>query len=367
LSSAGQATQDQQATYAVNTIGDGGTGNWYAVRDSGGLGNIQNIGRQIFTNAQNQGIIGSGTNVFFGANADGTFNDTPALTNSDFNGLNDSDITGDAVDSTGAGSNTGMFDSGSGFGAGSSPYTSTSPQDSAGSATFGGPITATLGDGTTQTIQDPNIVGSGGGGDPPESSVTMGDGPSESNVFGSSAMGTGFGTSPGDGSTGVPGVSSQGTGNFGSFDSSSASNATSDMLPSAPGSGATTAGIPVSGNVTTGAIPGVSSPSVGTPATAPSGTNPSGSGSPVDITSDQPEINAANTIAKAATGIGTSISNSEGNLAGAGTSWLGSIFSAGTSVLVRTSFVAAGLVILLGAFLFFYIDSKAANNVVKTI
>jgi hypothetical protein len=49
------------------------------------------------------------------------------------------------------------------------------------------------------------------------------------------------------------------------------------------------------------------------------------------------------------------VQSSEGNLAAAGTSWLGSIFS-GTNLLVRGSFVAIGLAIPIGAFAFFYAE-----------
>ena len=61
---------------------------------------------------------------------------------------------------------------------------------------------------------------------------------------------------------------------------------------------------------------------------------------------------------KSVTGAGQAVQSSEANFAAAGTSWLGSIFSAGTSLFVRGGFVALGLVLILGAFVFFYAENK---------
>jgi hypothetical protein len=162
------------------------------------------------------------------------------------------------------------------------------------------------------------------------------------------------------GATSIPGVSTTGTGNFGSTSSAPADNATSDT-PS-------TTVAPVTGGITTGNIPGVNTPtSAGTStAAAPqgSGQNTQG-GTPIQNNiADATAIGQTglNALSKSATGVGQAVTGAEGNLAAAGTSWLGSIFTGATSLFVRFGLLAAGLIVLLGAFLFFFIDSREGGG-----
>jgi hypothetical protein len=99
----------------------------------------------------------------------------------------------------------------------------------------------------------------------------------------------------------------------------------------------------------------------GTTTTANNATS-SNSGQPVDIT-DAPNVgtSAANTVSKALGGVSSGIQQAEGNAAAAGTSWLGSIFSAGTDIFARSAFVILGLLILGGAIVFFAIESKSSS------
>jgi Cell Wall Hydrolase len=76
----------------------------------------------------------------------------------------------------------------------------------------------------------------------------------------------------------------------------------------------------------------------------------------------QSEGSAADTIGKSVSGAGQAIQSAEGSFAAAGTSWLGSLFSAFTDILVRGGFITLGLVILVGAFVFFYAESKKTDT-----
>jgi hypothetical protein len=138
-----------------------------------------------------------------------------------------------------------------------------------------------------------------------------------------------------------------------------ASGAT-DAAPVTPSATAAPSG---GGTPATG-TPGISGAGAGAggTASAPTAKDTGGGGNPVDVVSNAPEISAANAIAKAATGVGSSITGAEGNAAVAGTTWLGNIFAAGTDIFARSTFVLLGLVILGGAGLFFYIESQKGSG-----
>ena len=124
---------------------------------------------------------------------------------------------------------------------------------------------------------------------------------------------------------GVPGISTQGTGQFQSLSNSPASNVTSDTTPVSP-----TSGNPIQPSA--GAGSGASA------GTAPSGTAPAaqggsgtGGGAPVDLT-NAPQIGdqAAGTIAKGATTAANTVSKSLGGVTSGLGSDTSSIESTGT-------------------------------------
>jgi hypothetical protein len=173
-------------------------------------------------------------------------------------------------------------------------------------------------------------------------------------------------------STGAPpGLSTIGTGNFGSLSSASANNATTDATPVSP-----ITGNPITPNAPAGA--GVS------PNTAPQG-NDQGTpnlgggvsqagGAPIDLTDasnvgtkaastiSQGATNAANTLSKAAGGLTSGLGSDTSSVESTGTGWLNSIFGDVNNTLVRTGFVLAGLVVLLLAGVFFYLDSQKGSG-----
>ena len=230
-----------------------------------------------------------------------------------------------------------------------------------------------------------NQIGGASPADP--SSLTGSDGPFDpstgffdygSNV-GSGAPGTFAGTLP-------AGISSQGSGNFLDFGASTqpaggiASGDGGDSVSVASGNQA-----PFSSDITNFSVAGVNAPPASgvSTAAAPQGTAPtaqggtgSNAGAPLDITNAQQigdqaagtiasgATTAANTLSKSVTGAGQAVQSAEGNFAAAGTSWLGSIFSAGTSLFVRGGFVALGLVLILGAFVFFYAENREGGGAI---
>lgn len=139
---------------------------------------------------------------------------------------------------------------------------------------------------------------------------------------------------------------------------------------------------PVQDDITRFQVAGVNAPADSAVSTgaAPSGTAPQGStavgggGIAIDVTNvaaaGQTAANTlssgittgSNTLAKSVAGAGQAVQSSEGNLAAAGTSWLGSLFGALTSLLVRGGFIAVGLVILLGALMLFYGEQKQGGS-----
>lgn len=158
----------------------------------------------------------------------------------------------------------------------------------------------------------------------------------------------------GSGSAGVDTASPSGTGAGGA--------------PSGSGDSVSVASdnAPFSGDITNIPVAGVNAPAntgeVNT--TAPSSNaNSQGQGNPVQITGALPNAvtQAGNTVAKSDTQLGQDIQQAEGSAASAGTSWLGSIFTAGTSLFVRGGFVALGLVLILGAFVFFYAERQTTG------
>jgi hypothetical protein len=268
----------------------------------------------------------------------GTVGDSVGINSDPFPSTAGQNLNTDAGDSTSSGGMTSQFDGNSGLshasGAfsteGGSGFSSGESGSSVGGVTLPGVGNSVSGSTTTGAPDGINSGGIGGTGGPGDGST---------------------------GATGVPGLSSQGSGNFASFDSTPASNATSDGTASPA---ASTASAPASSPVP--GISGGSATSGNSTAAAPSASNTGGGGNPVNIVSNQPEINAANAIAKSATGVGTSITSAEGAAAVAGTSWLSSIFSAGTDLFARSGFILLGFLILAGAGLFFYIESQKGSG-----
>lgn len=99
-------------------------------------------------------------------------------------------------------------------------------------------------------------------------------------------------------------------------------------------------------------------------ASAPQGkSDGSGSGTPVDVTNIKDEgLNGANAQASATQDLTKGLAADTGSIATTGTGWLSSIFSGVTDVFVRSGFVLLGIVVLLGAFLFFYIDAQSGHG-----
>lgn len=166
--------------------------------------------------------------------------------------------------------------------------------------------------------------------------------------------------------TGQAGVTGAGSGT--AFDSlnpeiSADASATGNNQGTPDLGGGVAQAAPVSGNDTTGSIPGVTAgvdaDQVATQ--APQGSPVSaGGGIALTITNaGQIGQGPANTIAQADTNLGKAVQSSEGKLAASGTSWLGSVFDAAGNVGVRAVFVALGLIMLAGAFAFFYMEGKS--------
>jgi hypothetical protein len=208
--------------------------------------------------------------------------------------------------------------------------------------------------------------------------AAAGDGPSDSHAFDPDSSMFDQNSNVGASAGGAPaGTSTTGTGTYDDISGTAAG----------PGSGGDSVSIappgqaPVEDDITKFQVAGVNAP--GSTAITPDTSKPtkittgqtqgSGGGAPLDIT-NAPEVGtkAANTIAQSAgaaadtlgksvTGAGQAVQSAEGNFAAAGTSWLGSIFSAFTDILVRGGFITLGLVILVGAFVFFYAESKKSD------
>jgi hypothetical protein len=83
------------------------------------------------------------------------------------------------------------------------------------------------------------------------------------------------------------------------------------------------------------------------------------SGTPLTIT-DASSIGtqAANTVGQSLTGLTQGVQQSEANFAQTGTGWLNSIFGGSADAIARIGFIFAGILILGGAFLFFYVEEK---------
>lgn len=99
-------------------------------------------------------------------------------------------------------------------------------------------------------------------------------------------------------------------------------------------------------------------------ANAPQANDPtSAAGTPIYQT-NAPQIgaDAGNTVAKALGGVTSGVASDTQSLEATGGSWLTSIFTGGTSLLVRGGLIMVGMVLLLGAFVFFYVDSKTSQS-----
>ena len=210
---------------------------------------------------------------------------------------------------------------------------------------MGDSLTATFSDGTTQTINpnSPNIGAPVTGGPLVSTSASLGSGGAP---FGIDTGGTGGVAGTGDGSTGIPGVSSQGTGNFYSMSSTPA--ASSD----------------VPGKTTNPIQPNAASGSGASAGTAPQGTDKSSAGGTPIYETNAAAVgaDAANTVSKALGGVTQGAAADTQAATSAGTSWLNSLFGEGTDLLARGGFILLGLFLLLGAFVFFYIDSKSSGS-----
>lgn len=137
----------------------------------------------------------------------------------------------------------------------------------------------------------------------------------------------------------------------GMFDSGSGSTDAPASAPAAATPAATSsppiAGVTPGASATGNASAPTSKPSQG------------GGGQPVEVTNIKQEgIDGANAQASATQDLTKGIVSAEGSFAQTGTGWLGSIFSGITDTFVRSGFVLLGLVVLAGAFLFFYIDAQ---------
>ena len=232
----------------------------------------------------------------------------------------------------------------------------------------------------TQGAPSANFQAPSYGGASPASNYS--DGASQSDAFDNNSGMFDNGSQVGAVAGGAPtGLSTTGTGDFYNLGATSA-----------PGSSGVGNSVSVSGNqapfsddITNFSVAGVNAPpasGVSTAAapqgTAPTATGGSGSnaGAPLDITNAQQvgdqaagtiasgATTAANTLSKSVTGAGQAVQSSVANFAAAGTSWLGSIFSAGTSLFVRGGFVALGLVLIIGAFVFFYAENRQGGGAI---
>ena len=110
----------------------------------------------------------------------------------------------------------------------------------------------------------------------------------------------------------------------------------------------------VSGEIFTGGQSGTSSPSDQVQFNT-------AAGSPLFVT-DAASIGqvGAQDVSKSVAGLSSGIQTAEAKAAATGTSWLNSIFDSETRILTQVGFIAAGLVVLLGAFVFFYAERSYA-------
>lgn len=138
-------------------------------------------------------------------------------------------------------------------------------------------------------------------------------------------------------------------------------NPNTPSTPMDAGMASNTPGYMGSGNPITpsaGAGSGASAP------TAPqSKATDTGGGAPINIT-DPTKIasDAGNTVSQALGGVTSGVAADTKSIESTGTGWLNSIFTGGTSLLVRGGLIMVGLFLLLGAFVFFYVDSKASSQ-----
>jgi len=98
---------------------------------------------------------------------------------------------------------------------------------------------------------------------------------------------------------------------------------------------------------------------INTQAPQASGTQTSNSGQPIYET-NAPTVasQGLNAIAKAGTQVGADVQQAESSAAATGTGWLSSIYAVGQTFAISTGLVLLGLILLLGAFAFFYIDNN---------
>ena len=246
------------------------------------------------------------------------------------------------------------------FGSGSNAY----------SDQFNGPGGQPIGTPPTSNFQLPQWNGATA----PTSNSS--DGASQSDAFDNNSGMFDSGSQVGAVAGGSPaGLSTTGTGDLYNLGATSAPGSVG------PGNSVSVSGnqAPFSDDITNFSVAGVNAPPASgvSTAAAPQGTAPTATGgsgtnagAPLDLTNAQQvgdqaagtiaqgATTAANTLSKSVTGAGQAVQSSEANFAAAGTSWLGSIFSAGTSLFVRGGFVALGLVLIIGAFVFFYAENR---------
>jgi len=206
------------------------------------------------------------------------------------------------------------------------------------------PSNSNMFDGNSGLMNGSDAFGSGGAG---ASSIGDGSFVSDNNPFGDTFGGTQSPESLGGpakpvagGDTGIPGISSQGTGTFNDMTASPSQTSDNPIQPTAKAGSGASAG------------------------TAPQGKDKGNdSGAKLDVT-NAPAIgsDAANTLSQALGGVTQGAASDTKSLEGTGTGWLNSIFSGATSLLVRGGLIMAGLFLLLGAFVFFYADSQASKK-----
>lgn len=137
---------------------------------------------------------------------------------------------------------------------------------------------------------------------------------------------------------------------------------------------------PIQPNASAGSGASAATAPVGNDQGTPSlGGGVAGGGAPIDIT-NAPQVgtqaagtiatgatNAANTVSKALGGVTSGLGSDTSSVESTGTGWLNSIFGDVNNTLVRVGFVSAGLVVLLLAGLFFFLDAQKGSPNVQVV
>jgi hypothetical protein len=194
----------------------------------------------------------------------------------------------------------------------------------------------------------------------------------------------GFGADQGGSSMGYPALNGGGTvANPSGFNPSYMPSSTIPglgMSPTQPGTGTDAAAgtgdsvsvassatqAPVQGDLTQFSVAGVNAPAASAVTQAPAPTvqgagQPSTQGTPTFVTNIQQEGSiGAQAQAKAIQGAGQAVQSSAGTLAAAGTSWLGTALTGTENLFIRGGLLLLALVLIGGAFMFFYLDRQGS-------